>query len=87
MEGSAKGHSPAMTLLIDLVLVVAGLLLWQRSCSEGDDVWVLFLRTLAVIDLAVVVLGNGVLWVELGLLALVLSLPSVARLEQRERRP
>ncbi|MEY2748029.1 MAG: hypothetical protein RLZZ168_45 [Cyanobacteriota bacterium] len=81
------GPSPAMTLLIDLVLVVAGLLLWQRSCSEGDDVWVLFLRTLAVIDLAVVVLGNGVLWVELGLLALVLSLPSVARLEQRERRP
>jgi hypothetical protein len=76
-----------MTLLIDLVLVVAGLLLWQRSCTEGDDVWVLFLRTLAVIDLAVVVLGNGVLWVELGLLALVLSLPSVARLEQRERRP
>ena len=76
-----------MTLLIDLVLVVAGLLLWQRSCSEGDDVWVLFLRTLAVIDLAVIVLGNGVLWVELGLLALVLSLPSVGRLERRERRP
>ncbi len=76
-----------MTLLIDLVLVAAGLLLWQRSCSEGDDVWVLFLRTLAVIDLAVIVLGGGVLWVELGLLALVLSLPSVARLEQRERRP
>lgn len=76
-----------MTLLIDLVLVAAGLLLWQRSCSEGDDVWVLFLRSLAVIDLAVIVLGNGVLWVELGLLALVLSLPSVARLEQRERRP
>ena len=75
-----------MTLLIDLVLVAAGLLLWQRSCSEGDDVWVLFLRTLAVIDLAVIVLGNGVLWVELGLLALVLSLPSVARLERRERR-
>lgn len=81
------GPSPAMTLLIDLVLVVAGLLLWQRSCSEGDDVWVLFLRSLAVIDLGVVVLGNGVLWVELGLLALVLSLPSVARLERRERRP
>ncbi|NDF63453.1 MAG: hypothetical protein EB136_11220 [Synechococcaceae bacterium WBB_3_034] len=76
-----------MTLLIDLVLVVAGLLLWQRSCSEGDDVWVLFLRTLTVIDLGVVVLGNGVLWVELGLLALVLSLPSVGRLERRERRP
>ena len=51
-----------MTLLLDLVLVVAGLLLWQRSCSEGDDVWVLFLRSLAAIDLAVIALGNGVLW-------------------------
>jgi len=87
MGASAMGPSPAMTLLIDLVLVVAGLLLWQRSCSEGDDVWVLFLRTLTVIDLGVVVLGNGVLWVELGLLALVLSLPSVGRLERLERRP
>ena len=88
MEGLAAGLPlHPMTLLIDLVLVAAGLLLWQRSCSEGDDVWVLFLRTLAVIDLAVIVLGNGVLWVELGLLALVLSLPSVARLERRERRP
>jgi len=75
-----------MTLLLDLVLVVAGLLLWQRSCSEGDDVWVLFLRSLAVIDLAVIVLGNGVLWLEIPLLALALTLPSVKRLEVEERR-
>jgi hypothetical protein len=76
-----------MNMLVDLVLVLAGVLLWQRSCSEGDDVWVLFLRSLAVVDLAVIALGQRVLWLELLLLALVLSLPSVRRLEGRERRP
>lgn len=75
-----------MTLLLDLVLVVAGLLLWQRSCSEGDDVWVLFLRSLAVIDLAVIALGNGVLWLEIPLLVLALTLPSVKRIEGEESR-
>ena len=75
-----------MTLLVDLILLVAGLLLWQRSCSEGDDVWTLFLRSLAAIDLAVIALGNGVLWVEIPLLLLVISLPSVQQLEARERR-
>ena len=75
-----------MTLLLDLVLVVAGLLLWQRSCSEGDDVWVLFLRSLAVIDLAVIALGNGVLWLEIPLLVLALTLPSVKRIDAEERR-
>ena len=75
-----------MTLLLDLVLVVAGLLLWQRSCREGDDVWVLFLRSLAVIDLAVIALGNGVLWLEIPLLVLALSLPSVKRIEGDEGR-
>ena len=76
-----------MTLLVDLLLLMAGLLLWQRSCSEGDDVWTLFLRSLAAIDLAVIALGNGVLWLEVPLLLLVLSLPSVRQLEARERRP
>ena len=76
-----------MTLLLDLVLLAAGLLLWQRSCSEGDDVWVLFLRSLAVIDLAVILLSNGAVWLEVLLLVLVLSLPSVNQLERRERRP
>ena len=75
-----------MTLLVDLILLVAGLLLWQRSCSEGDDVWTLFLRSLAAIDLAVIALGNGMLWVEIPLLLLVISLPSVRQLEARERR-
>jgi hypothetical protein len=75
-----------MTLLVDLVLVIAGLLLWQRSCTEGDDVWVLFLRSLAAIDLAVIALGNGVLWLEIPLLVATLSLPSVKRIEQENQR-
>jgi hypothetical protein len=70
-----------MTLLLDLVLVVAGLLLWQRGCNEDDDVWSLFLRCLAAIDLAVIALGNGVLWLEIPLLILALTLPSVKRIE------
>lgn len=70
-----------MTLLIDLVLLVAGLVLWHRGSTEGDDVWSMFLRTLAVIDLVVIALSNGVLWIEVPLLIGALCLPSVARLE------
>ncbi len=75
------------TLLVDVILLAAGLLLWQRSCSEGDDVWVLFLRSLAAIDLVVIALGNGVLWLEIPLLLLVFTLPSVAKIERGDRRP
>ena len=71
-----------MALLVDAVLLLAGLVLWQRSSSEGDDVWSLFLRGLAAVDLAVIALCNGVLWVEVPLLLAALALPSVARLER-----
>jgi len=71
-----------MTLLLDAVLLLAGLVLWQRASSEGDEVWSLFLRGLAVLDLAVIALANGLLWVEVPLLIVALALPSVARLEQ-----
>jgi hypothetical protein len=74
-----------MTLVLDLVLLMAGLVLWQRGSSEGDDVWSLFLRGLALIDLVVITIGNGVLWIEIPLLLLALALPSVARLERRGR--
>ncbi len=70
-----------MTVLIDSVLVLAGLFIWIRGSSENDDVWSLFLRVFAVVDLAVVVLGNGQLLLEIPLLLLALALPSVARLE------
>jgi len=80
-----------MTLMLDLVLLAAGLVLLQRSTFEGDDVWSLFLRSLAVIDLVIITIGHGLLWVEmpllvlLPLLVLALALPSVAQLEQRGR--
>lgn len=75
-----------MTLILDLVLLAAGLVLLQRSTVEGDDVWALFLRSLAVIDLAIITIGHGLLWLEVPLLLLALALPSVARLEHRGRR-
>ncbi|MFM8260038.1 MAG: hypothetical protein ACKOE9_09890 [Vulcanococcus sp.] len=74
-----------MTLLLDAVLLLAGLVLWQRASSEGDDVWSLFLRALAVLDLVVIALANGLLWVEVPLLIGALALPSVARLERGRR--
>jgi hypothetical protein len=70
-----------MTLLIDSVLMLAGLVIWIRGNSENDDVWSLFLRVFAGVDLAVVVLGKGQLLLEIPLLLLALALPSVARLE------
>ena len=75
-----------MTVLIDSVLVLAGLLIWIRGSSENDDVWSLVLRVFAVVDLAVVVLGNGQLLLEIPLLLLALALPSVARLENGRQR-
>jgi hypothetical protein len=75
-----------MTVLIDSVLMLAGLLIWIRGSSENDDVWSLFLRVFAVVDLAVVVLGNGQLLLEIPLLLLALALPSVARLENGRQR-
>jgi hypothetical protein len=75
-----------MTLMLDLVLLAAGLVLLQRSTFEGDDVWSLFLRSLAVIDLVIITIGHGLLWLEVPLLVLALALPSVARLERRGRR-
>jgi len=80
-----QAHAIGMALLLDLVLLVAGLILWQRSSSEGDEVWSLFLRGLAVVDLAMIAIGNGVLWLEIPLLLGALALPSVARLERRRR--
>ena len=79
----SSGSSFGMALLLDLVLLAAGLVLWQRSSSEGDEVWSLFLRGLAVIDLSMIAIGNGVLWLEIPLLLGALALPSVARLERR----
>jgi hypothetical protein len=69
--------------LIDLVLLLAGLVLWVRSSNENDEAWSLFLRSVALLDLAFIAFGNGQLLIELPLLALALALPSAASLDNR----
>ena len=72
-----------MVWLIDLVLVMAGLVLWVRSGNESDEAWSLFLRSVALVDLAFIAFGNGQLLIEILLLAVALALPSAASLENR----
>ena len=74
-----------MIWLIDVVLVLAGLTLWSRACTESDEAWSLFLYSIAFLDLGFIAFGNGQLLIEVPLLAVALLLPSAARLEQRRR--
>lgn len=74
-----------MVWLIDLVLLLAGLVLWSRAGNEGDEAWSLFLRCIAFLDLAFIVFGNGQLLLEIPLLAVALALPSAASLERHRR--
>jgi hypothetical protein len=69
--------------LIDLLLLLAGLMLWVRSCNEDDEAWSLFLRGMVLVDLAFIAFGNGQLLIEIPLLALALALPSAASLDNR----
>jgi hypothetical protein len=69
--------------LIDLVLLLAGFVLWGRASNEGDEAWSLFLRSIALLDLAFITFGNGQLLIEIPALALALALPSAASLDRR----
>jgi hypothetical protein len=62
--------------LIDLLLLLAGLMLWVRSCNEDDEAWSLFLRGMVLVDLAFIAFGNGQLLIAL-------ALPSAASLDNR----
>ena len=72
-----------MVWLIDLVLLLAGLVLWMRASNEGDEAWSLFLRSIALLDLAFIAFGNGQLLIEIPVFALALVLPSAASLDRR----
>ena len=72
-----------MIWLINLVLLLAGLVLWNRASHEGDEAWRLFLRSMVCVDLAFLAFGNGQLLVEIPLLAVALVLPSAASLDRR----
>ncbi|MFM7315031.1 MAG: hypothetical protein ACKO0M_18045, partial [Cyanobium sp.] len=67
--------------MIDILLLLAAVVLVQRSNSDRDDVWRLCLRMLAVASvLSVITSERGQLLAVL-LLLMALRLPGVARLE------
>ena len=80
---STSSPGDRVVWLIDLVLLLAGLMLWGRATQEGDEAWSLFLRAIALLDLAFIAFGNGQLLLEIPLLGLALLLPSAASIERR----
>lgn len=70
---------------LDLLLLIVGLVLWTKGGRQLDDVVMMLMRILAVAFLLVVLLGGKWLLLELGLLALVIWLPSVRALEGGSR--
>ena len=70
---------------LDLLLLIVGLVLWTKGGRQLDDVVMMLMRIPAVAFLLVVLLGGKWLLLELGLLALVIWLPSVRALEGGSR--
>ncbi|SBO43197.1 hypothetical protein [Cyanobium sp. NIES-981] len=61
---------------LDLVLLALAVVLWFTGSADRDDVWSLFQRMLAVVAVAVVLLGGRQIPLELLALAVALWLPS-----------
>jgi hypothetical protein len=70
---------------LDVLLLSVGLVLWTQGGRQLDDVVMMLMRILAVGVMLVVVLGGRWLLLEVGLLAVVLWLPSVRALERGSR--
>ncbi len=71
-----------MDLLVDLLLLLAAVMLVDRSNSDHDEVWQLCLRILAVVSVLAVITSDRGLPLAVLLLILALWLPGAARLEQ-----
>jgi hypothetical protein len=74
-----------MPLWLDLLFLGLAVLLWTRGGSQLDDVVMMLMRILAVAFALVVLLAGRLLVLEIGLLALLLWLPSVRALESGSR--
>jgi hypothetical protein len=61
---------------LDLVLLSIAVILWFSGSADQDDVWSLLQRMLAVVALAVVLLGGRQIPLELLALGVALWLPS-----------
>ena len=71
-----------MDLVVDILLLLAALMLVQRSNSDRDDVWRLCLRILAVGALLAVITSERGRLLAVLLLLVALWLPGVARIEK-----
>ncbi|MFM7266905.1 MAG: hypothetical protein ACKOZW_15210 [Cyanobium sp.] len=71
-----------MDLLVDVLLLLAAVMLFDRSNSDRDEVWQLCLRILAVVSVLVVITGDRGLPLALLLLGFALWLPGAARVER-----
>ncbi|MFY8150386.1 MAG: hypothetical protein ACOVNL_14360 [Prochlorococcaceae cyanobacterium] len=70
---------------LDMVLLLAGALLWGEGSSHADDVIGLLEKILAVAAVLVVLLGGRQLPLEAAALLLAVWLPSARRFEERRR--
>ena len=66
---------------MDLVLLIAGSVLWIMGDNHSDDVIGLLEKIFAITAVMVVLLGGRWLFLELAALALALWLPSASRFE------
>ncbi len=71
-----------MDLLIDVLLLLASVVLLDRSNSDRDEVWRLCLRILAVMSVLAVITSDRGLPLALVLLLFALWLPGAASLEK-----
>ena len=74
-----------MPLWLDLLFLGLAVVLWTQGGRQLDDVVMMLMRILAVAFGLVVLLGGRLLLLEIGLLALVLWLPSVRGMEGGSR--
>jgi hypothetical protein len=75
-------RSAPMDLLVDLLLLLAAVMLVDRSNSDRDEVWQLCLRILAVVSVLAVITSDRGLPLAVVLLVIALWLPGADRLER-----
>ncbi|MFO0038681.1 MAG: hypothetical protein ACK522_07020 [Synechococcaceae cyanobacterium] len=71
-----------MDLLVDVLLLLAAVMLVDRSNSDRDEVWQLCLRILAVMSVLAVITSDRGLPLAVLLLIFALWLPGAAQLEK-----
>jgi hypothetical protein len=71
-----------MDFLIDVLLLLASLVLLDRSNTDRDEVWRLCLRILAVMSVLAVITSDRGLPLAVVLLVFALWLPGAARMEK-----